>query len=100
MQAPELTYEFYIPGAHAHWSIHTDAIHITESASESGVTVNGVKADAMFMMCRNALACSREYSVFHELTNKPYNIKAAKEMIDVLQSYVDANTTKEEEVSK
>ena len=100
MQAPELTYEFFIPGAHAHWSIHTDAIHITESASESGVTVNGVKADAMFMMCRNALACKREYSVFHEMTNKPYNIKAAKEMIDVLQSYVDANTTKEEEVSK
>ncbi len=100
MQAPELTYEFYIPGAHAHWSIHSDAIHITESASESGVTVNGVKADAMFMMCRNALACKPEYSVFHELTSKPYNIKAAKEMIDVLQSYVDANTTKEEEVSK
>ncbi len=52
------------------------------------------------MMCRNALACKPEYSVFHELTSKPYNIKAAKEMIDVLQSYVDANTTKEEEVSK
>ena len=100
MQAPELTYEFYIPAAHAHWSIHADAIHITESASESGVIVNGVKADAMFMMCRNALACKREYSVFHELTNKPYNINAAKEMIDVLQSFVDANTTKEEEVSK
>ena len=100
MQAPELTYEFYIPGAHAHWSIHADAIHITEGASESGVTVNGVKADAMFMMCRNALACKREYSVFHELTNKPYNIKAAQEMIDALQSFVDANTTKEEEESK
>lgn len=100
MQAPELTYEFYIPGAHALWSIHADAIHITESASESGVMVNGVKADAMFMMCRNALACKREYSVFHELTNKPYNIKAAKEMIESLQSFVDANTTKDEEVSK
>ena len=95
MQAPELTYEFYIPGAHAHWSIHTDAIHITESTSESGVTVNGVKADAMFMMCRNALACKREYSVFHELSNKPYHIEAAKEMIAALQSFVDANTTKE-----
>lgn len=98
MQTPDITYQFYIKDAHVHWSIHTDAIHITESASESGVTVNGVKADAMFMMCRNALACKREYSVFHELTNKPYNIKAAKEMIDALQSFVDANTTKEEEV--
>ena len=100
MQAPDLTYEFYIQGAHAHWSIHADAIHITEGGSESGVMVNGVKADAMFMMCRNALACKREYSVFHELSTKPYNIKAAKEMIESLQSFVDANTTKETEESK
>lgn len=100
MQAPDITYEYYIPSAHAHWSIHSDAIHITESSSESGVIINGVKADAMFMMCRNALACKREYSVFHELSNKPYNIKAAKEMIESLQSFVDANTTKEEEESK
>ena len=95
MQAPDITYEYYIPGAHAHWSIHSDAIHITESGSESGVMVNGIKADAMFMMCRNALACKREYSVFHELSTKSYNIKAAKEMIESLQSFVDANTTKE-----
>ncbi len=100
MQAPDLTYEFYIKDAHARWSIHCDAIHITECDSESGVMVNGVKADAMFRMCRNALACKPEYAVFHELTSKPDNIKAAKEMIDVLQSFVDANTTKEEEVSK
>ena len=92
MNAPDLTYEFYIKDAHAHWSIHCDGIHITESASESGVTVNGVNADKMFMMCRNALACKREYSVFHELTPKPYHINAAKEMIAALQSYVDDNT--------
>ena len=100
MQAPEVTYEFYIPSAHAHWSIHSDGIHVTEAASECGVMINGVKADAMFMMCRNALACKREYSVFHELSIKPYNITAAKEMIESLQSFVDANTTEEEEVSK
>ena len=95
MQTPDITYEFYIKDAHVHWSIHSDGIHITESASESGVMVNGIKADAMFMMCRNALACKREYSVFHELSNKPYHINAAKEMIAALQSFVDANTTKE-----
>jgi hypothetical protein len=49
----------------------------------------------MFMMCRNALACKREYSVFHELSNKPYNINAAKEMIAALQSFVDDNTKDE-----
>ena len=97
MQAPDVTYEFFIPSANAHWSIHSDGIHVTEASSECGVMINGVKADAMFMMCRNALACKREYSVFHELSNKDYNIKSAKEMIDVLQSFVDANTTKEEE---
>ena len=100
MNAPDVTYEFYIKDAYAHWSIHSDSIHISESASESGVNVCGVKADQMFMMCRNALACKREYSVFHELSIKPYNITAAKEMIESLQSFVDANTTEEEEVSK
>ena len=95
MNAPDISYEFYIKDAHAHWSIHSDGIHITECASESGVLVNGIKADAMFMMCRNALACRREYSVFHELSNKPSNIESAKEMIAALQSFVDANTTKE-----
>jgi len=97
MQAPDVTYEFFIPSANAHWSIHSDGIHVTEASSECGVMINGVKADAMFMMCRNALACKREYSVFHELSNKDYNIQCAKEMINSLQSFVDANTTKEEE---
>ena len=96
MQAPELTYEFHIRGAHAHWSIHSDGVHITECDSESGVHVTGVNADAMFAMCRNALACNRQYSVFHELSNKPYNINAAKEMIAALQSYVDDNTKDED----
>ena len=95
MNAPDVTYDFYIKDAHAHWSIHCDGIHITESDSESGVTVNGVNADKMFMMCRNALACKREYSVFHELSNKPYNINAAREMIAALQSFVDDNTKDE-----
>lgn len=95
MNAPEVTYDFCIPNAHIHWSIHSDAIHITECSSESGVTVHGVKADAMFMMCRNALACKREYSVFHELSDKPYHLKAAQEMIAALQLFVDAKTTKE-----
>ena len=95
MRAPEISYEFYIKDAHAHWSIHCDGIHITECDSESGVSVNGVNADKMFMMCRNALASRREYSVFHELSNKPSNINSAKEMIAALQSFVDANTTKE-----
>ena len=74
------------------WSIHCDGIHITECSSESGVTVNGVNADKMFMMCRNALACRREYSVFHELSTKPHHIESAKEMIAALQSFVDDNT--------
>ena len=74
------------------WSIHCDGIHITECSSESGVTVNGVNADKMFMMCRNALACKREYSVFHELSTKPHHIESAKEMIAALQSFVDYNT--------
>lgn len=97
MNAPDLTYEFYIKDAHAHWSIHCDAIHITECDSESGVTVNGVNADKMFMMCRNALACKREYSVFKELTNKPYNIKAAQEMMDALKTFIEDNTIDGEE---
>lgn len=95
MRPPDITYEFYIKDAHAHWSIHNDGIHITECDSEDGVIVTGVSAAAMFMMCRNALACKREYSVFHELSNKPYHLKAAKEMIDALQSFVDSNTSKE-----
>jgi hypothetical protein len=92
MNAPDIIYEFYIKDAHARWSIHTDGICITECDNESGVTVNGVTADKMFMMCRNALACKREYSVFKELSTQPYNINAAKEMIAALQSYVDDNT--------
>ena len=95
MQPPEITYEFYVKDAHAHWSIHSDGIHVTECGSDSGVSVNGIKADQMFMLCRNALSCSREYSVFHELSNKPHNIKAAKEMIESLQSFVNENTATE-----
>ena len=96
MRAPEISYEFYIKDAHPHWSIHCDAIHITECGdSEGGVTVNGVNANAMFMMCRNALACKHEYSIFKELSNTPQQVDRAKEMIAALQSFVDANTTKE-----
>jgi len=96
MNAPDVTYDFYIKDAYAHWSIHSDSIHISESASESGVNVCGVKADQMFAMCRNALACNRKYSVFHELSNKPSQVESAKEMIAALQSYVDDNTKDED----
>ena len=88
MQAPDITYEFHINGAHAHWSIHSDGIHVTESTSESGVHITGVDADAMFSMCRNALACSEEYSVFKELSNKPHQLKAAQEMVAALNKYI------------
>jgi len=100
MNAPDVTYEFYIKDAYAHWSIHSDSIHISESASESGVNVCGVKADQMFMMCRNALACNRQYSVFHELSNKPSQVESAKEMIAALQSFVDDNTKDEDNTNK
>ena len=90
MQAPDITYEFHIRGAHAHWSIHSDGVHITESDSESGVHVTGVNADAMFSMCRNALACNREYSVFKELSNKPHQLNSAKEMVKALNTYIES----------
>ena len=96
MQAPDLKYEFYIKDAHAHWCIHDDSINITETTSDSGVVITGVKAEAMFMMARNALACNHQYSVFEELVPKPYIINSAKDMIKVLQEFVDANTPNEE----
>jgi hypothetical protein len=96
MQAPDITYEFHVQGAHAHWSIHTDGVHITEATSESGVHVTGVNADAMFSMCRNALACSREYSVFHELSNKPHQLASAKEMVKALNEYIQSQESTEE----
>ena len=96
MNAPELTYEFHIRGAHAHWSIHSDGVHITECDSESGVHVTGVTADAMFAMCRNALACNRQYSVFHELSNKPHQIESAKEMVKALNEYIQSQESTEE----
>ena len=95
MQAPEITYEFHVQGAHAHWSIHCDGIHITEATSES-VLVTGVNADTMFSMCRNALACSREYSVFHELSNKPHQLEAAKQMVKALNEYIQSQESTEE----
>ena len=76
--------------------IHFAPPNITETTSESGVVITGVKAEAMFMMARNALACKHEYSVFEELVPKPYHINAAKEMIIVLQKFVDDHTPNEE----
>ena len=99
MQAPDITYEFLVKDAHAHWSIHCDAISVTECGSESGVTINGINANRMFAMCRNALACNREYSVFHELSNKPYQVESAIEMIAALQLFVNANTTDTDETT-
>ena len=96
MNAPDITYEFHISNAHAHWSIHSDGVHITESASESGVHVTGVNADAMFAMCRNALACNREYSVFKELSNKPHQLNSAKEMVKALNEYIASQESQEE----
>ena len=100
MQAPDLKYEFFIKDAHAHWCIHDDSVNITETTSDSGVVITGVKAEAMFMMARNALACKHEYSVFEELVPKPYHINAAKEMIAALQSFVDDNTKDEDNTNK
>ena len=73
-----------------------DGVHITEATSESGVHITGVNADAMFSMCRNALACNREYSVFHELSNKPHQLASAKEMVKALNEYIQSQESTEE----
>jgi hypothetical protein len=76
------------------WAECDDSINLHDS-DDNTICINGVKADAMFMACRNALCSNR--NVFNELNTRDFTIESAKEMIESLQKYVDQNTTSTEQ---
>ena len=90
MQTPDVTYEFCFKDARLEWSCCGLGIH--EGHTNSGVVIGDLSDDKMFMFCRDFLCGRSHENPFPYIDHDYVHISAAKEMISVLQSFLDDYT--------
>jgi len=90
MQAPTVSYTFYLKDAHMFYCKHDDTMNFIHD-DESRLEVGGITADQMFMCIGNAI-CAKD-NILDEITSlKPYQIERTQEMINKLQEFIDNRT--------
>ena len=95
MQAPTVSYTFFLKDAHMFYCKHDDTMNFIAD-DESRVEIAGISARTMFTCARNAF-CAGD-NILKELEGKPHQLEAAREMIEALEGFLDAY--KKEEKSK
>ena len=90
MQAPTVSYTFYLKDAHMFYCKHDDTMNFIHD-DESRLEVGGITADQMFMCIGNAI-CAKD-NILDEITSlKPYQVERTQEMINKLQEFIDNRT--------
>ena len=72
--------------SHAYYHLGDDSVNF-HSCDEGTVSVNGINADSMFNLAKQALCCQQP--LFSELTVSKKNLEYAKEMVTALNNFID-----------
>ena len=92
MLSPTVSYTFFLKDAHMFYCKHDDSMNFCAD-DEGRVEIAGISARTMFTCARNAL-CGGD-NILKELEGKPYQLEAAREMIEALEGFLDAYKTDE-----
>lgn len=90
MQTPDVTYEFDFKDPRLAWS--PCGLTIQEGRARGGVVISDLSDDKVFMFCRDFLCGRLNEKPFQYLEHDYVHISAAKEMISILQSFLDDYT--------
>ena len=85
MLSPTVRYDFYISGCHAYYHLGDDSVNF-DTCDEGTISINGVNADNMFSLCKNALCANQP--LFAELSVSKKNLEYAKEMVTALNNFI------------
>ena len=93
MLSPSVRYEFYMNNSHAYYYLGDDSVNF-HTCDEGTVSINGVNADSMFSLAKNAL-CGNQ-PLFAELSVSKKNLAYAKEMVVALNNFIDNSHNSEQ----
>ena len=86
MLSPSVRYEFYMSGCHAYYYLGDDSVNF-HTCDEGAISINGMNADSMFSLSKNAL-CGNQ-PLFAELSVNKKTLASAKEMVEALNNFID-----------
>ena len=86
MLTPSVRYEFYMNNSHAYYYLGDDSVNF-HTCDEGTISANGINADSMFSLCKNALCANQP--LFAELSVSTKNLAYAKEMVTALNNFID-----------
>ena len=93
MISPTVSYSFRLSGSHMFYCTHDDSMNFCTD-DDSRLEVSGINADQMFTCVRNALCCGD--NILKEVQGKSYQLKAARDMIEALEGFIDAYKKEED----
>tara|TARA_R110001592_G_C12966000_1_gene732799 strand:- start:588 stop:881 length:294 start_codon:yes stop_codon:yes gene_type:complete len=86
MLTPSVRYEFYMNNSHAYYCLGDDSVNF-HTCDEGTISVNGINANSMFSLAKQAL-CGHQ-PVFSELSTGKKQLDEAKEMVTALNNFID-----------
>ena len=90
MQAPTVSYNFFMKDAYMFYCKHNDTMNFIAD-DESRVEVGGIDISSVYTMIGNAI-CTNE-GILDELPAlKPHQLERTQEMINKLQAFLDKNS--------
>ena len=90
MQAPTVSYNFFVKNAYMFYCKHDDTMNFIAD-DESRIEIGGIDASSMFVCIGNAI-CSKD-GILDEINSlKPHQLERAQEMITKLQAFVDKHS--------
>ena len=93
MLSPSVSYTFRLSDASMFYCSHDDTVNFYRD-DDSRLEVAGITADTMFTCVRNAFCCGD--NILKEVQGKPYQIQAARDMIEALEGFIDAYKKEED----
>ena len=94
MKAPNVSYTFRLSSdVHMFHCEHDDTMNFCTD-DHSRLEVAGIQSDTMFTCVRNARCCGD--NILKEVQGKSYQLKAARDMIEALEGFIDAHKKEED----
>ena len=90
MLSPTISYGFHLKDAHMFYYKNDGTMNFSNE-NEERIEISGIDEQTMFICARNVL-CAGD-NILKELNGKPFQLEAARNMIEALEGFIDAHKT-------
>ena len=93
MLSPTVSYGFHLKDSHMFYYGADNTMNFSNENDER-IEISGIKEEQMFICARNAL-CAGD-NILKQLSGKPFQLEAARDMIEALEGFIDAYKKEED----